>query len=198
MWNVSNELHDTSTSSRNVKFLEIIRNYANIKQEIASVMCFFTNEFVFVKKTSGAYRPRIYFEQARFYLVPSNSLHDSSCKVRRDRVYLLLVDFLALTLMGSVMSINLSLVRGLWFRSKVHKSERLWSIFYLVESLYGWRIDVIIPRLQVAFMPFSKKPNRHRGKKKGWVQCRFRFKIKKISSNDTKIACNLMLYYILT
>ena len=143
-------------------------------------MCFFTNEFVFVKKTSGAFQPRNYFEQARFSPFPSNSLHDSLCKVRRDRVYLLLDDFLALTLMGSVMSINPSLVRGLWLRSKVHKSQCFRFISYLVEFMHGWRIDLIIPRLQVAFMPFSKKPNRHRGKKRVGYSVGLDLKLKKL------------------
>ena len=130
MWNVLKELHDKSTSSISVKFLKIIIKYANAMQEIAIALYFFTNEFVFAKKTSGAYKPRIYFEQARFYLVPSNSLHDSLCKVRRDRVYHLLVDFLALTLLGSVMFIDLSLVLGLWPHSEVHKLQCLCSLLY--------------------------------------------------------------------
>ena len=133
MWNVFVMQHGKSTSSRYVKFTKKLIKSVIVHDFKTHVLFIFKNGFVFIEKTSGAYKPRNYFEQALFSLFPPNFLHDFRCIVWGDKVYSLIVAVTASTLWEDVLDSEILAVRGLVLRPMFCDLQVQYNLYFWTE-----------------------------------------------------------------
>ena len=126
------------------------------------VLFIFKNGFVFIEKTSGAFKPRNYSERALFSLFPPNFLHVFRCIVRGDKVYGLIVAVTASTLWEDVLDSEVSAVRGLVLHPmfcdlQVQYNLLFWTECFGIDCQKCSYCDVLAAN--VTFSP--KKTNSH-------------------------------------